>query len=93
MEKICVRCGHRKEISEFRLNNRTRDGYTATCKDCLNHRQNEVKATQKTPKAPLWLRICLTRNGNRFPDLTDMKPVPMVELKYRHSAKSLKEEK
>lgn len=52
MEKICVRCGHRKEISEFRLNNRTRDGYTATCKDCLNHRQNEVKATQKNAKGP-----------------------------------------
>lgn len=50
--KICIRCGKRKELSEFRLNNRSKDGHTASCKECLNHRQNKVKANRINAKGP-----------------------------------------
>lgn len=50
MEKICTRCGKSKELREFRLNNRTKDGYTAACKECLNRKQNKDKANSINAK-------------------------------------------
>lgn len=50
MEKICTRCGKSKELREFRLNNRTKDGYIAACKECLNRKQNKDKANSINAK-------------------------------------------
>lgn len=53
--KVCKVCGKELPIEMFRKNNKSKDGYTDTCFDCINVKIragfNKKKDAQKKPKS------------------------------------------
>lgn len=90
MEKICVRCGKKKDLSEFRLNNRTKDGYTASCKECLNHKQNEVKAERIKAKGPVLVLDLPNEIWKPIPGFNGYEASSLGRIKISSQRKSLK---
>lgn len=88
--KICIRCGKRKELSEFRLNNRSKDGHTASCKECLNHRQNKVKANRINAKGPTSVFDLPDEIWNPIPGFDGYKASSLGRIKMLSQRKMLK---
>lgn len=42
MNKICNKCNKIKDISEFRKDKYTKDGYTSRCKYCIDHKYENI---------------------------------------------------
>lgn len=59
--KVCKVCGKELPIEMFRKNNKSKDGYTDTCIDCINVKIragfNKKKDAQKKPKAEDPIRL------------------------------------
>ena len=59
--KVCKVCGKELPIEMFRKNNKSKDGYTDTCFDCINVKIragfNKKKDAQKKPKAEDPIRL------------------------------------
>lgn len=59
--KVCKVCGKELPIEMFRKNNKSKDGYTDTCFDCINVKIragfNKKKDTQKKPKSEEPIRL------------------------------------
>ena len=59
--KVCKVCGKELPIEMFRKNNKSKDGYTDTCIDCINVKIragfNKKKDAQETPKAEEPIRL------------------------------------
>lgn len=59
--KVCKVCGKELPIEMFRKNNKSKDGYTDTCIDCINVNIragfNKKKDAQKKPKAEEPIRL------------------------------------
>lgn len=59
--KVCKVCGKELPIDMFRKNNKSKDGYTDTCFDCINVKIragfNKKKDAQKKPKAEEPIRL------------------------------------
>lgn len=46
--KICTRCNKEKEFSEFQVRKASKDGYTASCKECLrNYDKSRANLTHR----------------------------------------------
>ena len=46
--KICKKCKIEKEESEFRKNNKNKDGLTAECKSCLSNKERQARYIKRT---------------------------------------------
>ena len=59
--KVCKVCGKELPIEMFRKNNKSKDGYTDTCFDCINVKIragfNKKKDVQEKPKAEEPIRL------------------------------------
>ena len=59
--KVCKVCGKELPIEMFRKNNKSKDGYTDTCFDCINVKIragfNKKKDAQKKPKSEEPIRL------------------------------------
>ena len=59
--KVCKVCGKELPIDMFRKNNKSKDGYTDTCIDCINVKIragfNKKKDVQEKPKAEEPIRL------------------------------------
>lgn len=59
--KVCKVCGKELPIEMFRKNNKSKDGYTDTCFDCINVKIragfNKRKDAQKKPKSEEPIRL------------------------------------
>lgn len=59
--KVCKVCGKELPIEMFRKNNKSKDGYTDTCIECINVNIragfNKRKDAQETPKAEEPIRL------------------------------------
>ena len=59
--KVCKVCGKELPIEMFRKNNKSKDGYTDTCFDCINVKIragfNKKKDVQRKPKAEEPIRL------------------------------------
>ena len=59
--KVCKVCGKELPIEMFRKNNKSKDGYTDTCFDCINVKIragfNKRKDAQKKPKSEDPIRL------------------------------------
>lgn len=59
--KVCKVCGKELPIDMFRKNNKSKDGYTDTCFDCINVKIragfNKKKDAQKKPKSEEPIRL------------------------------------
>lgn len=59
--KVCKVCGKELPIEMFRKNNKSKDGYTDTCFDCINIKIragfNKKKDAQKKPKSEEPIRL------------------------------------
>lgn len=59
--KVCKVCGKELPIEMFRKNNKSKDGYTDTCFDCINVKIragfNKKKDAQKKPKSEETIRL------------------------------------
>lgn len=59
--KVCKVCGKELPIEMFRKNNKSKDGYTDTCFDCINVNIragfNKRKNAQENPKAEEPIRL------------------------------------
>lgn len=59
--KVCKVCGKELPIELFRKNNKSKDGYTDTCFDCINVKIragfNKKKDAQKKPKSEEPIRL------------------------------------
>ena len=47
MEKQCTKCNKTKDISEFRINTKYKDGYTTYCNSCLNEYASKYRNNNK----------------------------------------------
>lgn len=50
-EKICTKCGHTKNMSEFYKDQRHLDGLQSHCKKCFSHKRKVYQNTEKGKKA------------------------------------------
>jgi len=65
MDKKCTRCGNEKQISDFQIRKASKDGLTASCKDCLkkydslrNMLPHRVEARNKYQKTSRGMAVC-----------------------------------
>lgn len=59
--KTCKRCGFEKSFSEFRKNERYKDGYTSWCNECHKQRNSELA---KENRERLNIKAAEWRNNN-----------------------------